>query len=180
MGSGKGRVLLMASRFGFRRVIGVEFADELHLAATSNAAAAHAHGLHIEPILGDAAEFRFPVDPLVVYFNNPFSEGVMERVIANLSSSYEARRRPLVLVYQQLTIEDEPHRTRNIELLGGCPFLSGCILETRGLYDRYALRAYTVALFRSPEALEFRWPKRPRTRAIAGNLASNVGSGLVR
>jgi hypothetical protein len=35
-------------------------------------------------VAGDAAEFAFPVEPLVVYFYNPFSCEVMRQVMANL------------------------------------------------------------------------------------------------
>ena len=84
MGSGKGRVLLYAAQAGFRRCLGVEFAEELHVVALANAEIAKESGLTIEPVLGDAAKFEFPEEPIVVYFNNPFSERVMEQVIANL------------------------------------------------------------------------------------------------
>ena len=87
MGSGKGRVLLFAALAGYKRAIGIEFADELHATAVANARAASEHGLSIEPVLGDAADFEFPDDPLVVHFNNPFHEPVMVQVIANLTAS---------------------------------------------------------------------------------------------
>jgi SAM-dependent methyltransferase len=151
MGSGKGRVLLIAAEHGFRRSIGVEFAAELHEVALANAVAARAHGLEIEPVLGDAARFEFPDDDLVVHFNNPFSEPVMEAVLANLTASYGARPRPVVVVYQLMTFEDNVHRTKNLELLDGCPFLTGRRLAARGWIDRRVLCDYTVAILESPE-----------------------------
>ena len=113
MGSGKGRVLLFAVQVGFSRSVGVEFAEELHSTAVANAEAARGHGFSIEPVLGDAASFEFPLGPLVVHFNNPFSEKTMERVLANLSASYERESRPLVVVYQQM--RDEQPRASNAE-----------------------------------------------------------------
>ena len=151
MGSGRGRVLLLAASYGFRRAVGVEFAEELHAAALENARAARAHGLVIEPILGDAAAFTFPPEPLVIHFNNPFSEQVMERVLENLNASYELRPRPVIVVYQQLTEEDGAHRTRNLELLDGCAFLSGRRLAPNGIIDRKLFGRHTVAVFESPE-----------------------------
>jgi SAM-dependent methyltransferase len=152
MGSGKGRVLLFAAQHGFSRVIGVEFAEELHLRALENAHAAEGHGPAFEPVLGDAGAFEFPLEPLVVHFNNPFLEPVMVRVLANLTRSYESKPRPVVVVYQQMTVEGPRHRTRNLELLEGVPFLRGGTLAKQGWLDRRMLRPFTVRVFRSPEA----------------------------
>lgn len=60
MGSGKGRLPLMAAQRGFRRAIGIEYAEELHVAALENARIAETRGIAIEPIFGDAGEFEFP------------------------------------------------------------------------------------------------------------------------
>lgn len=151
MGSGKGRVLLFAAKHGFRRSMGVEFAEELHTVALENARAARAHGVEIEPILGDAGEFAFPLDPLVVHFNNPFTEPVMEKVIANLSASYERNPRPIVAVYQQWYDEPEATRTRNLDLLEEVPFLTGRTLVPRRFVDRKLLQGYVVRIFESPQ-----------------------------
>src|SRR5439155_6389857 len=104
MGSGLGRVLLLASQRPFRRVIGVEFALELHEAAIENIRGFPKTRMicrDVTALLGDAAAFDFPPEPLVVYFNNPFSENVMAKVIENLANSYERQRRAIVVVYQQ-------------------------------------------------------------------------------
>jgi SAM-dependent methyltransferase len=151
MGSGKGRVLALAAAHGFGRVIGVEFARELHEIAVRNAGAARARGLDFEPILGDAAEFEFPDAPLVAHFNNPFAESVMRRVLTNLARSYESHPRPVVVVYQQLTVEEDRHSTRNLVLLDDLPFLRGRSLARRGLVDRRVLAPFTARLYESVE-----------------------------
>src|SRR4029078_10174363 len=101
MGSGKGRVLALAASSGFGRVVGVEFARELHELASSNARAASQRGVNFETLLVDAATYRFPSEPLVVHFNNPFDESVMTSVLQNLHESYQHERRAIVVVYQQ-------------------------------------------------------------------------------
>ena len=151
MGSGKGRVPLCAALHGFRRSIGVEFAEELHRVAQKNARAARTHGLTVEPILGDAAAFDFPSDPLVVFFNNPFTESVMESVLANLAISYGNRPRPIVVVYQQWHVQPSRTRTRNIELLEQVPFLTCRKLVPRRFIDRKLLQGYVVQIFESRE-----------------------------
>lgn len=153
MGSGKGRVLLLAASRDFGRIVGVEFAVELHDAAVANVArfSPAVHRRDIEPLLGDAASFEFPLEPLVVHFNNPFSERVMTSVVANLGSSYHQRPRPIVVIYQQLRVEQPQHRTRNVELLRALPFLAHRPLQPRSLLDRVVLRPFVVDLFESQE-----------------------------
>jgi hypothetical protein len=80
VGSAKGRVLFGASSREFRRLIGLEYVRELHEQALANVS--RATGIdtrRIEPLLGDAAKFDFPSDPLVIHFANPFTEPVMAR-----------------------------------------------------------------------------------------------------
>jgi SAM-dependent methyltransferase len=153
MGSGKGRVLAIAAEAGFARVVGVEFAKELHEVAAANARLLRKRRLSIEPILGDAGAFEFPEEPIVVYFSNPFRESVMEHVVDNLSASYAALPRPIVVVYEQMTEERPNRRTRNIELLDRVPFLADRTLpHRRGPIDRRVLRLFTVRVYESPEA----------------------------
>ncbi len=61
-GSGKGRVLLMAAQFAFRRVIGVEYSEELNRVARRNIERAGRRCVckEIEVVTADAAEFRVP------------------------------------------------------------------------------------------------------------------------
>lgn len=85
LGCGKGRTLLVASKLGFKAVIGVEFALELAEIARSNLAKmgiGHAAVMH-----ADAADFRFPSGNTIVYLYNPFSQEVARKVIENLRKS---------------------------------------------------------------------------------------------
>jgi SAM-dependent methyltransferase len=82
LGCGKGRTLLVAAGLGFGRVVGVEFAPELATIARKNMEKMKiTNGAVLQ---GDAGEFRFPDDDLVLYLYNPFSEEVMRRVVLNL------------------------------------------------------------------------------------------------
>jgi SAM-dependent methyltransferase len=152
LGSGKGRALLLAKQAGFGRVIGVEFAEELHRVAAGNAEAAAKHGLPIETYLGDAGSFEFPDGPLVVHFFNPFHDPVMRRVIENLTDSYTRDPRPVVVLYHQMTVEEPQDATGNIALLDDVPFLTGRTLEpAKGLLDRKLLGWFTVRIYESAE-----------------------------
>jgi predicted RNA methylase len=81
LGAGKGRVLLVASRFPFKRLIGVEFARELVETARLNI---QKFGCRAEIVHADAAEYRFPSENLVVYLYNPFGPEVLRPVLRSL------------------------------------------------------------------------------------------------
>ena len=154
VGSGRGRVLLMAAERPFRRVIGIEFAQELHQAALANIQRFPVSRLRctdLTSLLGDAAAYEPPAGPLVVYFDNPFSHTVMSRVVGNVAASYAQSPRPMVLVYQQLVHESARTATDNLSLLEQQSFLTGRTLRYRWR-DRPFLSPFVVRLHTTPEA----------------------------
>ena len=152
LGSGEGRILFVAATYGFGRVIGVEFAQELHEKTLANIARAQVPpGTTVESVAGDAGAFEYPDTPLVVHFGNPFGEAVTSRVIERLTEAYERRPRPVVAVYQQSRVESDRTRTRNVDLLAAVPFLRHRRLGKDTLRDRVLLRQFRVDLFESPE-----------------------------
>jgi SAM-dependent methyltransferase len=84
IGCGKGRALIMAHEAGFRRLIGIDFSSELLSVAKKNLAKCRiqANLLH-----SDADEFKFPEEPCVVYFYNPFGEELMARIARRIPPS---------------------------------------------------------------------------------------------
>jgi SAM-dependent methyltransferase len=102
MGSGKGRVILLAAELPFERVVGVEFAPALHDIAVRNVASYRNDRRRcalIEPVLADAAGYELPPGPCVVHFFSPFGERVLRRVLANVARSYAAEPRAIEIVY---------------------------------------------------------------------------------
>ncbi len=103
LGSGKGRTLLMASEYPFRKIIGVELIAELHHAAEENIReyrSATQRCTQIEAVLGNAREFEFPEEPLVLYLFNPLPERALACVIDRLQQSLERAPQPVWIVYQ--------------------------------------------------------------------------------
>ncbi len=101
VGSGKGRVLFVAAEYPFRRVIGVEFATDLHEQAVANIKKYRHLGqrcVDIESVPADAAEFEFPNENLVLHLFNPFGPEVMKRMLANLQMSIERHPRHVIVV----------------------------------------------------------------------------------
>jgi len=102
LGSGKGRILLLAARHPFARIIGVEFAEELQAVAAANLARhAALHGPDSRILLhtGDAAKFAFPDEPLVVFLFNPFGAATIRKVADALHASWQAHPRPIHILY---------------------------------------------------------------------------------
>jgi len=102
VGSGKGRMLLIASEFLFRRVVGIEMRPDLHDQALENVRrfrhpAARRSSIDCE--LVDATRYDFPPGKLVVYLFNPFSAEVMRQVLGRLDESFEQDPREIVVVY---------------------------------------------------------------------------------
>jgi predicted RNA methylase len=115
LGSGKGRALLLAAQLGFKTITGVEFSQELHLAATKNISAARGkwpNAERIELVCGDAAQFSPPALPVVCYLYNPFGASVMRKVIDAWTQSISAHSLDVWIVYsnptQQELLKREP------------------------------------------------------------------------
>ncbi len=117
IGSGKGRVLLMAADYPFRRIIGVELLPDLHRTAQQNIAKYRSDSqrcLAIESRSGDARDFVFPAEPLVLYLFNPLPEPGLLSLLANLESSLKQNPRPVILLYHNALLE---------HVLGQCSWL---------------------------------------------------------
>jgi SAM-dependent methyltransferase len=103
LGSGKGRALLMASDYPFQRIVGVEFMPDLCRAAQKNIAgytSDRQRYRQIEIICSDARDFQFPLEALVVYLFNPFSEPTFAAVLENLRRSIEQSPRLVYIAYR--------------------------------------------------------------------------------
>jgi hypothetical protein len=108
LGSGKGRTLLMASEYPFRKIVGVELIAELHRAAEKNIRAYHSatqRCVLIESVLADARQFEFPVEPLLLYLFNPLPEGALSEVLQRLEKSLAQAPRPVWVVYHNPLLE---------------------------------------------------------------------------
>jgi len=102
LGSGKGRTLLIASEFPFRRIIGIEADPALNAIAEHNFTRYRTRRQKCRDLIslcGDVREFVFPAEPLLVYLFNPFTEPIISQVLENIRASLRERPRPLLMVY---------------------------------------------------------------------------------
>lgn len=101
-GSGKGWAMMLASRYRFRRIVGIEYAACLHAIARQNLLSFRDQRqkcFDLEAVHGDATEFAIPATPCVFYFYQPFAGEVMARVLGIIERSLAARPRESYLVF---------------------------------------------------------------------------------
>jgi SAM-dependent methyltransferase len=135
-GCGKGRTILYASNYNFRRIVGVEFAKELYDVAQRNIQSFRSKAQKcrdIGAVCMDAAQFPLPEGNCVLYFFHPFQAEVMARVLDNIEQSFRSRPRRLIVLYYhpQVNSEIQKHpflqkreeRTMPFDLSGEpCPY----------------------------------------------------------
>ena len=101
-GSGKGRALLLASEYPFKRIIGLEFSSDLHQAAETNIHLYHSRSQkcrNIQSLNIDFTQFALPREPLVLYFNHPCRERVLHEVVTRIGEFLLTSPYPLYLAY---------------------------------------------------------------------------------
>ena len=102
LGSGKGRALLLASLYPFRRIIGVELSEMLHQTALHNIQIFKDNRMEchdIQAICMDAALFNLPAEPILLFLCNPFDDHVMGVVMSCLRESLRKHSRPFYIWY---------------------------------------------------------------------------------
>ena len=120
LGCGKGRPLCIASRFRFRRVIGVELSARLCEGARRNVQAMLAARDPVCPEVtvhhADAGAFALPDADLVVYLFNPFAQSVLQKVLDNISQRIDAGREVILIYHNPLfgwVVDADPRLSRS-------------------------------------------------------------------
>jgi predicted dehydrogenase len=108
-GSGKGRVVLIASKLPFRKCIGVELNSELNAIATQNFARWQRSGnarSPLEAVCQDALAFEFPPGPCLVYLFNPFPSHAVAQLVDHIAEAFANRPGQLDLLYVNAEFRD--------------------------------------------------------------------------
>ncbi len=124
LGSGKGRTLLMASEYPFRKIVGVELIEELHRAAEENTRAYKSSTQRcseIQAVCGDARDFELPDQPLVLYLFNPLPEAALRQLIERLEKSLARSPRPVWIIYHNPILEPALAASPFLEKAGSTP-----------------------------------------------------------
>jgi hypothetical protein len=132
IGSGKGRALLMAADFPFRRILGVELFHELDRIAQENIRNYRSDSqlcFELESVCADAREFEIPAEPLVLYLFNPLPEAGLLQLLDNLERSIAENPRSIYLLYHNPLLEHVLTQSMAFEKLHGTQQFS--IYQTR-------------------------------------------------
>ena len=110
IGCGKGRPLLIASRYAFPRLIGIDYSARLCEKAKHNLGILHIPEERFEIVCCDATDFKFPEHDLFAYFHNPFDPTILAVVLEHIKMApnrliiaYEGPSRAELSRYDWLT-----------------------------------------------------------------------------
>jgi predicted RNA methylase len=102
LGSGKGKTLMMASEYEFKRVVGIEFSSELCETAQRNWSIYRngiEAGADFEIANSDVVDYEIKDDENVFFMYNPFDAVVMGKVIQNIDTSLKIHPRRIWIIY---------------------------------------------------------------------------------
>ncbi|MDX6662735.1 MAG: hypothetical protein QOG09_837 [Solirubrobacterales bacterium] len=101
LGSGKGRIVCLAARYPFARVIGVELSGELSRIAQHNLETRRQRLAcqRVELVTADLTAYEIPDDATFLYMFNPVDGPLFSAMLANIIASLDRRPRALRLIY---------------------------------------------------------------------------------
>ena len=115
LGSGKGRVVILAAESGFTRTVGVELDERLHTVASTNTASVRKRlpDADIQLIRASATDIELPDVPLVVFMFNPFRGSLFQEVFELIEKRAVRSQCPLWIVYinpqERELLDHSPH-----------------------------------------------------------------------
>jgi len=99
-GTGKGRAVVTAATFPYKRVLGVEVVEELIEIARHNLERMnHKKAEQVQLYHLNAAKFCLSQDVNVIYFFNPFEGQVLQEVINQIYDSYTTHPRKMYIIF---------------------------------------------------------------------------------
>lgn len=124
IGCGKGKAIITAALFGFKRVRGIEFAPELVSVAKQNLDKARRllpPGTELTVVCADATAYDYGPDDCVFFLYNPFGGDVMREFAQQLARSLRQHPRKLWVIYtdpaylaelmRELPLQEQPRLT---------------------------------------------------------------------
>jgi SAM-dependent methyltransferase len=104
VGSGKGKAVLIAAEYPFRRVIGVELSDQLTAIARENLrkyGSSRKLAAEVELFCGDFMAYAVPEVPAVLFLNNPFPLAIAELAISHIEAHVRKTPGPTFVIYRK-------------------------------------------------------------------------------
>lgn len=106
IGSGKGKVLMLAADYPFREILGIEYASALHDIAVRNLAAYRSprqQCASLRAVHADALTYPLPDGPLLVFVFNALAPPFMRALLESLNERAGRRPQdPLIVIYTNI------------------------------------------------------------------------------
>lgn len=101
LGSGKGRIMMVAAHFGFNHMTGIDFARELCSQAIVNMTKKEKQfpGIQWQVLNQNVEDYSIASYDSVFFMFNPFTKEVLEHFIKKLEASCEQFPRPIYFLY---------------------------------------------------------------------------------
>jgi len=151
IGSGKGKLLLLASEYPFHAIIGVEYAPLLNEIAIRNIETFSSklqRCYSITSVASDALEYELPPGPIVCFIFNSFDDATMERALRRISSAVSERAEPGYVLYANVRRVSE---------------MRGALASQHGLLHLQRTRTRVVL---GNEAAGAQWDRTHRRRGV--------------
>jgi len=100
-GCGKGRAMVVAAAYGYKKVVGIDFASALCRVAWENINAVKENYPECEfhVMYEDVVNYEIDDNVNTFFFFNPFNEIIMKQVLKNMLTSLSRRHRDLYVIY---------------------------------------------------------------------------------
>lgn len=108
VGAGKGKALMLATEYPFRRIVGVEIDEHLVSIARRNLAhyqTKRRRRLAAELLCHDFLQWPVPTEPVLLFFNDPFPYHLADRALAHVEASVRAHPRPVLVLYRKAELD---------------------------------------------------------------------------
>ncbi len=149
VGCGKGRALLLALRFPFRQVLGIELSPALVAVAQRNLRSFGApwrqSDVPAEAVAGDATVFPVPAGPVMFFLYHPFAAPVMKRFLAHLVDAAHAEQREVYVLYANPELGEMAAGTDGVEWMWQETF---ALTPEEGAADRFGSYGEVFAAYR--------------------------------
>jgi SAM-dependent methyltransferase len=102
VGCGKGAAILLASQYGFKKYIGVEYSPKLAEECIANIqkfSNRTGRAINYEIICCDATKYLVPPEVNVFFFFHPFNNEILDIVLQNIEQSLKTNVRDILILY---------------------------------------------------------------------------------
>lgn len=136
IGSGKGRTMLLAGRYPFNRIIGVEVSEKLNRIAECNVKNMKQRLVckNYEFVTSNALEYEIPATVTYIYLFNPFTYKVLQKVLLNIKDSIRQNPRNVILMYYNPKFAAEMEREHKLIKINDLEFDHWLLIGSGRLY----------------------------------------------